>query len=109
MIVSARQTLYALKDGAYVCIKGVDFEKRPSTSSGTPIIKIEVAEGHKGGSVEFRAGNLANGEVLAKVEVGEEATATAPFTAPAEKVTDLYIVINGDVELVNWKVEWIIQ
>ena len=105
MIVSARQTLYALEDGAYVCIKGVDFAKGPSTGSGTAAVVLNVAEGHKGGSVEFRAGNFSNGELLAKVEIGEETTASAEFTVPAEKVTDLYIVLNGDVELVSWKVE----
>ena len=108
MIVSARQTLYALKDGAYVCVKGVDFAKGPSTGSGTVgtgRVVLKVAEGHKGGSVEFRAGNLGNGELLAKVEVGTETTASAEFTVPAEKVTDLSIVLSGDVELVSWKVE----
>ena len=105
MIVSARQTLYALKDGAYVCVKGVDFAKGPSTGSGTGRVVLKVAEGHKGGSVEFRAGNLGNGELLAKVEVGTEKTASAEFTVPAEKVTDLSIVLSGDVELVSWKVE----
>ena len=106
MIVSARQTLYALEDGAYVCIKGVDFAKGPSTGSGTSKIVLNVAEGHKGGSVEFRAGNFANGQLLASVDVGAEVqTVQADFAAPAEKVSDLFIVINGDVELVSWKVE----
>ena len=91
---------------AYVCIKGVDFNpSTPSTGSGTPKIVLEVAPGHKGGSVEFRAGKFANGEVLAKVEVGKKESASATFTAPAEKVADLFIVITGDVELVSWKVE----
>ena len=105
MIVSSRQTIYPLENGAYVCIKGVDFGKDPSTGSGTPSIVLEVAPGHKGGTVEFRAGNFANGELLAAVEVGQETSASAELTMPAEKVTDLYIVINGDVELVNWKIK----
>jgi len=112
MIVSARQTIYALKDGAYVCIKGVDFAGGPSLrqaqdklGAGTPVVRIEAAPGHKGGSIEFRAGNLANGELLAKVEIGEETEASAAFKMPAEKLTDLYIVINGDVELVDWIIQ----
>ena len=99
MIVSARQTVYALKDEAYLCIKGVDF------SAVCTQVVVNVAEGHKGGTVEFRAGNFANGQVLAKIEVGKETTATAEFTAPADKVSDLYIVISGDVELVSWMVK----
>ena len=99
IIVSARQTIYALKDGAYLCIKGVDFAKSAAN------VVLEVAPGHKGGSVEFRAGNFANGEVLAKVEVGEDTNATAALTMPADKVTDLYIVLAGDVELVSWMVK----
>ena len=77
----------------------------PSTSSGTAKVTVQVAEEHKGGTVEFRSGNFANGELLAKVEVGEETQASAEFTVPAEKVADLYIVLNGDVELISWKVE----
>ena len=99
MIVSSRQTLYPLENGAYVCIKGVDFSK-----SGTRVV-LNVAEGHKGGTVEFRAGNFANGELLAAVEVGQETSASAELTMPAEKVTDLYVVINGDVELVSWGIQ----
>ena len=106
LIVSACQTVYALENGAYLCIKGVDFGNGPSTGSGTtgiPSVTLEVAPGHKGGTVEFRAGNFANGELLAKVEIGEETTATAKFSVPADKVTDLYIVLTGDVELVSWE------
>ena len=106
MIVSARQTLYPLENGAYVCIKGVEFSKGPSRASGTPKVVLNVASGHKGGNVKFRSGNFANGQLLASVEVGADVqTAEADFTVPAEKVADLYIVINGDVELVSWKVE----
>ena len=99
MIVSSRQTIYPLENGAYVCIKGVDFSK-----SGARVV-LNVAEGHKGGTVEFRAGNFANGELLAAVKVGQKTSASAELTMPAEKVTDLYIVINGDVELVNWGIQ----
>ena len=105
MIVSSRQTLYPLENGAYVCIKGVDFSKGHSRASGTASVYVNVAEGHKGGTVEFRAGNFANGELLAAVEVGQETSASAELTMPAEKVTDLYIVINGDVELVSWGIQ----
>ena len=68
-------------------------------------VVLNVAEGHKGGTVEFRAGNFANGELLAAVEVGQETSASAELTMPAEKVTDLYVVINGDVELVSWGIQ----
>ncbi len=113
IIVSAKQTLYALKDGAYLCIKGVDFSKGPSinsgttnSNSGTARVVVNVAEGHKGGSVEFRANHFANGELLACLEVAADTqTAEAIFTLPAEKISDLYIILNGDVELVSWRVE----
>ena len=92
-----------------MCIKGVDFgntsSSGPSSASGTAKVVLNVAADHKGGSVEFRAGHFANGELLAKVEVGEETTATADFTLPAEKLTDLFVVLNGDVELVNWSIQ----
>jgi hypothetical protein len=56
--------------------------------------------------VEFRANHFANGEVLASVEVAADTqTARADFTLPAEKINDLYIILNGDVELVSWRVE----
>jgi arabinoxylan arabinofuranohydrolase len=100
MIVSARQTIYALEDGAYLCIKGVDFSK------GAAKVTLNVAEGHKGGSVEFRAANPANGQLLASVEVGADVqTAQADFALPADKVNDLYIVLSGDVELVSWTIK----
>ena len=99
MIVSGRQTIYALEDGAWVCIKGVDF------AGGTAAVKVEVAPGHAGGTVEFRAGNAADGELLAKVEVGEESEASAAFTVPTEKVSDLFVVLRGDVELVSWSIQ----
>ena len=99
MIVSANQTLYPLEDGAYVCLKGVDFGKAGAN------VCVEVAPGRKGGVVEFRAGHFANGELLAKVQVGSDTKATAAFTVPAEKVSDLYIVISGDVELVSWIIQ----
>jgi arabinoxylan arabinofuranohydrolase len=101
MIVSSQQTLYALKDGAYVCIKGVDFAK------GGAKVVVKVASGHKGGTVEFRADHFANGDVLAKLDVkaGEEAV-TADFTAPADNQPhDLYITISGDVEVQTWKIQ----
>ena len=112
MIVSARQTLYALKDGAYVCIKGVDFSKGPSTPStgsgtaGTARVVIKVAPDHKGGSVEFRANNFSSGDLLASAEFKDETELVVPFNAVPEKlVFDMYIVLSGDVELVSWRVE----
>ena len=99
MIVSSRQTLYPLKNGAYLCIKGVDFSK------GASKVSVNVAQGHKGGSVEFRTGNFASGTLLAKVDVNSETQAIAAFTVPAEKLCDLFITINGDVELVDWVIE----
>ena len=106
MIVSVRQTLYALKDGAYVCIKGVDFTKDPSTGSGTARVVIKVAPDHKGGSVEFRANNFSSGDLLALAEFKDETELVVPFNAVPEKlVFDMYIVLSGDVELVSWRVE----
>jgi len=91
----------------------VDFSKGPSINSGTTNsntgtarVVVNVAEGHKGGIVEFRANHFANGELLACLEVAADAqTAEAVFTLPAEKISDLYIILNGDVELVSWRVE----
>ena len=100
MIVSARQTIYALKDGAYLCIKGVDF-------SGAAKLVLNVAQGHKGGTVKFIADSVSNGQLLAQAELAaDEEKTEVEFTAPADNNThDLYIVLNGDVELISWMVE----
>ena len=71
-----------------------------------PSVHVEVSEGHKGGSIEFRAGNFAKGELLASVQIAADVKTTqADFILPAEKISDLYIVLNGDVELISWMVE----
>ena len=100
MIVSVKQNLYPLKDGAYVCIKGVDFAK----GSGTLVLTL--APDHAGGTVEFRADNFSNGELLASAELDEQTSIEVPFTAPEGKsVRDLYIILSGDVELVSWSIK----
>lgn len=101
IIVSARQTLYPLKADGYVCIKGADF------ANGASKVTLNVAADHKGGTVKFVVDNFASGAVLGEVEIpAATTTVESTLTFPeGEKVRDLFIVMNGDVELVNWKIQ----
>jgi len=103
LIVTNKQTMYPAKNGGYLCLKGVDFSE---VSEGAKI-NLTFAEGHKGGSVTFRLDNFANGEELGTVAVGTETSAQAEINLSvlADKtVQNLYIVFEGDVELVNWSI-----
>lgn len=100
MIVSARQTIYPLKDNAYILIKGADF------SGGFTKLTIKLSEGHAGGTVKFVADNFANGTVLAQAEIGSDTSVQTDFTNPDGKsVRDLYIVLSGDLELESWRLD----
>jgi folate-dependent phosphoribosylglycinamide formyltransferase PurN len=68
---------------------------------------LNVAQGHKGGTVKFIADSVSNGQLLAQAELAaDEEKTEVEFTAPADNNThDLYIVLNGDVELISWMVE----
>lgn len=97
MIVSSKQTLYPLKNGGYICIKGVNFSK------GAAKIDLTLAEGHEGGTIKILLDNFSNGEMLGQVDVTSETSACTDLTFPeGNKVRDLYFVFEGDVELESW-------
>jgi len=98
VIVTSSQTLYPLKKGGYVCLKNVDL-------SDVSKISVTLGEKHQGGKITFRANNFSNGAEIATIEATTEtAIETDVSTQELEgnKICNLYIVFEGDIELVNW-------
>jgi len=94
--VSSKQTLVAVKDGAYICIKGVDFSKDAKS------IDMTIIPGDKKGSVKVCIDHFGgNGTVLGEVETGKKASVSGKLKSASGK-HDLYIVLSEGVELVNW-------
>lgn len=100
IVVTDNQTLCAVKDGGYICLKGVSLE-----NCGTKFA-VELAPGATSGKITVRADNFAGGDVLAEINVNSETCAETSFTIPAgEKIRNLYIALSGDVELVSWEIK----
>lgn len=99
--VTNNQTVKSLKDGAYVCIKGVDF------SAGAKKVEINTAKSDKSGTVKFQLDGFGgNGTLISEVKT-KKSTAEEKVKLP-ENLNgkhDLYIILSEGVELINWQVK----
>lgn len=96
MAVSSKQTLVPVKNSAYVLLKNVDFSK------GASKITMTVSEKSEG-SVRFVSGSRSGSEI-ANIEVkGGTNSYDISFPSDAKKTDNLYIVVTGSVELIDWQ------
>ena len=96
--VTDKQTIASIKDGAYLCIKGVDF------SDGAKEVALTVVPGAKG-NVKICIDHFGgNGTVLGEAAVENKETVTAKLNTTTGK-HDLYIVMSEGVELINWQIK----
>lgn len=96
--VTEKQTIVSIKEGAYLCIKGVDFSK------GAKEVDLTVVPGAKG-TVKICIDHFGgNGTVLGEVAVGNKEAVTAKLNTATGK-HDVYIVMSEGVELINWQIK----
>ena len=95
--VSASQTIVAVKDGAYVCIKGVNF------AGGASSIELNCVPGAKKGCVKVCIDSAENGTVLGEASL-EKASAEGKLNA-VSGIHDLFLVLGEGTELVDWKIK----
>ncbi len=95
--VTSKQTLVSVKDGAYVCIKGVEFtgSEKEFTAKCVPVdgkaIKVQL-DGFGG-----------NGTEIAEVKLGKKSELSAKIAATSG-VHDLYIILPEGCELISWAI-----
>lgn len=96
--VTSKQTLVSVKDGAYVCIKGVEFTGKESEFSVT-CVPVD------GKGIKVQLDNFGgNGTEISEVKLGKKAEVSAKLTA-ASGVHDLYIILPEGCELINWSIK----
>ena len=98
LAVTSKQTLVSVKDGAYICIKGVEFTGKEAnfTANCIPVdgksIKVMI-DGFGG-----------NGTVIAEEKLGKKSEISAKIAATSG-VHDLFIILPEGVELINWSIK----
>ena len=95
--VSSKQTLVSVKDGGYVCIKGVEFTGKESefTAQCVPV---------DGKSINVQLDNFGgNGTGIAEVKLGKKSEVSAKLNG-VSGVHDLYIILPEGCELVSWSI-----
>lgn len=97
--VTSRRTLYPVADGAYVCIKGVDFGSEAKKFAAEVICSSES----KGASLKVCADHFgSNGSLLAEIKIGKKSQVEAAISQISGR-HDLYLVFTGCFELSSWK------
>ncbi len=96
--VTAKQTIVSVKDGAYVCIKGVEFTGKESEFALQGI----VADG-KAVKVNIDAAG-GNGKEICEVKGGKKKELSGKLSATSG-VHDLYILLPQGTELISWIVK----
>lgn len=98
--ISGRRTAVAIKDGAYICIKGVDLTDGAS--------KIEMTFSPiKKGTVKVKLDNFGgNGTEIGEVKLNKKGKTAAKLEIPAgmKGRHDLYFILSEGAELINWKI-----
>ena len=92
--VSSKQTLVSVKDGAYVCIKGVEFtgSEKEFTAKCVPV---------DGKAIKVQLDNFGgNGREICEVKLGKKSEVSAKLTVSAG-VHDLYIILPEGCELIS--------
>ncbi len=96
--VTNKQSLVSVKDGAYVCIKGVEFTGKESEFSAA-CVPVEGKE------IKVQLDNFGgNGTEIAEVKLGKKSELSAKITATSG-VHDLYIILPEGCELVSWVIK----
>ena len=96
--VTNKQSLVSVKDGAYVCIKGVEFTGKESEFSAT-CVPVDGKE------IKVQLDNFGgNGTEIAGVKLGKKSEVSAKLTATSG-VHDLYIILPEGCELINWSIK----
>ena len=96
--VTTKQTLVSVKDGAYVCLKSVEFtgSEKEFTAQCLPVdgksIKVQL-DGFGG-----------NGTEIAEAKLGKKSEVSAKLAATSG-VHDLYIILPEGLELINWSIK----
>ncbi len=93
--VTAKQTIVSVKDGAYVCIKGVEFTGKESEFALQGI----VADG-KAVKVNIDAAG-GNGKEICEVKGGKKKELSGKLSATSG-VHDLYILLPQGAEVISW-------
>jgi arabinoxylan arabinofuranohydrolase len=103
VVVTDSQTLCPVKNGAYICVKGVDFSK------GFKEIEFTFANGKlaKGEITVKVDGFGGNGTEIASVKLNKKSTKEADLNLSEIQsgVHDLYFVFSGYCELKSWKIK----
>ena len=95
--VSSKQTLVSVKDGAYVCIKGVEFtgSEKEFTAKCVPV---------DGKAIKVQLDNFGgNGTEICEVKLGKKSEVSAKLNG-VSGVHDLYIILPEGCELVSWSI-----
>ena len=96
--VTNKQSLVSVKDGAYVCLKGVEFtgSEKEFSAECVPV---------NGKSIKLQIDGVdGNGTEIAAVQLGK----TSKVSAKINKVSglhDLYIILPEGVELITWTIK----
>ncbi len=100
IVSTENKTAVPLEDGAFICIKNVDFSK------GAAEISIKTGAKTVSGEVVVMLDHQLSGIEIARVAVNAAGETTAKVTLPAEvkSAQALYILLNGLVELESWTI-----
>ena len=96
--VTSKQTLVSVKDGAYVCIKGVEFTGNEKTFEA----KCIAADGK---SIKILIDSFGgNGTEICEAKTDKTGSVKASV-AGVKGLHDLYFVLQEGVELISWSIK----
>lgn len=96
--VTSRQTVAAVKDGAYLCIKGADL------SAGASEFGVKCVPA-KDAAIALRIDGMGGkGTEIARLKLGGATACSTKLSLPpdAQGIHDLYIVLPEGCELISW-------
>lgn len=105
--VTDKKTVVAVKDNAYICIKGADLSKGVAKIllNVVPMKKVKKDDNK---SVKICIDHFgANGTELGEVLIGKDGLVEGKLNLPVEKngIHDLYLVLSEGVEIIDWRME----
>ena len=96
--VTSKQTVAAVKEGGYVCIKGVEFK-------GTEAEFTAECISADGKSIKLNIDGIgSNGTEIAAAKLGNKNSVSAKLNAVSGK-HDLFIILPEGCELINWQIK----
>ena len=96
--VTSKQTVVSVKDGTYLCIKGVEFtgSEKEFSAECVPV---------DGKSIKLNIDGIgSNGSEIAEAKLAKKSAASAKLNG-VSGVHDLYIVLPEGVELISWTIK----